>query len=286
MNIIFIADAYYSDIPGGGEANNEELIYQLRKKHNSVYTYYSHEINYTHITSLISQPQKYGFIIANFVNFQELYNIFCKNKKLNYIIYEHDHKYVKSRNPSIYNNFQAPPDEIIHKQFYSESKAVMCQSQFQLDIIKKNLNIDNLINLSGNLWFEKNLEYIASLTNNTKRDMVSIMNSPIPHKGTQNAIKYCQIKNLDYELIDPCEWEEFIYGLSRNDKFMFYPQTPETLSRVVVEAKMLGCKIITNNLVGATKEPWFSLKSQELIDFMQNKKLEIVNTVLKALNDE
>ena len=33
--------------------------------------------------------------------------------------------------------------------------------------------------------------------------------------------------------------------------------TAETLSRIVVEARMMDMKVITNNLPGAVKEPWF-----------------------------
>ena len=60
---------------------------------------------------------------------------------------------------------------------------------------------------------------------------------------------------------------------------MFLPQTPETLSRVVVEARMLGCSVITNNMIGATQEPWFDLKKDNLIDYMIKKRLEIVSTI-------
>ena len=60
--------------------------------------------------------------------------------------------------------------------------------------------------------------------------------------------------------------------LSSNDKFIFLPKTPETLSRVVVEARMLGVKVLTNKNVGAVYEPWFAMKGEELIEFMINKR--------------
>ena len=34
-----------------------------------------------------------------------------------YLIYEHDHKYLSSRNPADFDNFQAPKEEIINYDF-------------------------------------------------------------------------------------------------------------------------------------------------------------------------
>ena len=65
---------------------------------------------------------------------------------------------------------------------------------------------------------------------------------------------------------------------------VFFPQTPETLSRIVVEARMMGMAVLTNQNVGATKEPWFNLKGEPLVELMQNKRVEIPEFVKKVLN--
>ena len=101
------------------------------------------------------------------------------------------------------------------------------------------------------------------------------------HKNTQGAIRYCKLKNLDYDLILQCSYEEFLKRLGSNNKFLFLPQTPETLSRIVVEARMMGMTVLTNNQVGATKEDWFKLKGEELIAVMQNKREEIPNKIIE-----
>ena len=84
-------------------------------------------------------------------------------KDCSYIIYEHDHKYLKSRNPVLYKNFKAPVNQIINKSFYESAKFVFCQSSFHEKIINKNLNLKNTFNISGNLWSEKDLSFIKSL---------------------------------------------------------------------------------------------------------------------------
>jgi hypothetical protein len=51
----------------------------------------------------------------------------------------------------------------------------------------------------------------------------------------------------------------------------------------VVEARMMGLSVITNNLVGATKEEWFSLKGIELINVMTEKRKQIPDLVEAVL---
>ena len=75
----------------------------------------------------------------------------------------------------------------------------------------------------------------------------------------------------------------FLERIGANDTLLFLPKTPETLSRIVVEARMMGMKVITNARVGATKEEWFKLKGKELIDLMKQKREEIPSKVLECL---
>ena len=111
------------------------------------------------------------------------------------------------------------------------------------------------------------------------------MKSNIGHKNTYEAIKFCQAKNLDYELIEDKNYHNFLRKLGSNEKFVFFPKTPETLSRVVVEARMMGCSTITNNLIGATKETWFESKGPELIEIIRKKREEIPQVVVEAFRE-
>ena len=65
--------------------------------------------------------------------------------------------------------------------------------------------------------------------------------------------------------------------------FVFFPKTPETLSRVVVEARMMGMGVIVNKMIGATREPWYQQKGLELIETIREKRQDIKNTIIGAL---
>ena len=276
--IVFISDFFLNDVVGGGELNDHELT-QLIAERNTIVKMQSHLVT----VDFLKQHKECFFIISNFVNL----NYVCRKYlfDLEYIIYEHDHKYLKDRNPAKYRNFKADTSDIVNYHFYKNAKKVICQSNFHKDIMKKNLNLDNIISVSGNIWSKSVLDKLRVLSQNEKKDACSILHSNIWHKNTHGAIEYCNKKNLEYDLIQSQDYETFLTLLSTNDKFIFLPKTPETLSRVVVEARMLGCKVITNSLVGASKEPWFHLKGLELVDYMDNKRDEIVTIIENIIND-
>ena len=277
--IIFVADFFANEIAGGGELNNQELIEIFRQKGTHVLEIKSNRLTPMFISECSVEVK---FIVANFVMLSEESKTMLQNDR-EYIIYEHDHKYVRSRNPANYENFIAPKSEIINFNFYKNAKSVLCQSEFHADIVKSNLELNNIISLGGNLWTEDSLETMLGMSKVDKNPTCAIMNSSNWHKNTSDAIKLCEAKNWKYDIIPPCSYIEFLLRLGESEKFIFLPKTPETLSRIAVEARMMGLSVITNNLVGATGEKWFSLKGEELIEVMRNKRTEIPDIITEIL---
>ena len=271
--ILYLSDYTSNQVLGGGELNDHELckmLVNIEKKQCSK------------VTKQDLKGKK--IIVSNFVTMPaQIKKHIADNSE--YIIYEHDHKYLKNRNPGIYPNFLAPKTEIVNYNFYKNAKTVFCQSSFHEKIVKKNLKLNNTENLSGNLWSDENLSFIGKLNATKKLEKYSILDSLNWHKNTSETKFYCDKKNFKYELIKSNDHSTFLKKLSRNKYFIFIPKTPETLSRVVVEAKMLGVSVITNKRVGATYEDWYKLSGDKLIKKMKNKKQEIIKKVLEALNE-
>tara|TARA_R110001583_G_scaffold31790_16_gene108548 strand:+ start:980 stop:1819 length:840 start_codon:yes stop_codon:yes gene_type:complete len=276
MGYIFIADFFADQILGGGELNNEELISMLRE-HHDVKKVNSHMVSKQYLESNLTSK----YIISNFINLSEECKKYLKDN-CKYIIYEHDHKYLIDRNPALYKDFLAPKERIVNFDFYQKALAVFCQSSFHQKIVYKNLKLDNIKSLGGNLWSLISLENIRNFAKKQKLDKYSIMDSVIPHKNTYETERYCKMKKIEYELIPSLKYLDFLDRISNNNALIFFPKTPETLSRIVVEARMMGMKVVTNKLVGATKEEWFKLKGEDLISVMTKKRDEIVNNIIRA----
>ena len=280
MKIAFLADFFVEDgINGGGELNNEELIKLLINKGNNVKKYHTRGLT---IQNLPDKETK--LIVANFVALTEEVKDYIK-ENYSYIIYEHDHKYLKTRDPSSFEDYLAPEDQIINRDFYSKAKAVICQSKLHMRVVERNLCLDNIVSVSGNLWSEELLDYLEEISTSqeNKSDVCSIMYSSIPNKNIEDSILYCKINGLKSEKIMPCSHKEFLTRLNNNKTLVFFPKTLETLSRIVVEARMLNCKVVTNRKIGATSEDWFKLKGKPLIDKMREKRLQIPEIVLRYL---
>lgn len=273
--IVFIADFFAEHGTAGAELNNEELILLLRARGLEVLKIQSHLIDVEHVENNKDKV----FIVSNFVNLHPDHKKTIS--KSTYVIYEHDHKYLKSRDPGPYSNYKAPPGQIINREFYENAKAVFCQSLFHLKIIKQNLQIDNLVNLSGNLWSLESLNLLEKISKLEKTDSYAIVNSVNPHKNVVGAVKYCESSNMEYSVIENVDYHDFLSQLGVHRGLVFFPKTPETLSRIVVEARMMGMSTKTTKNVGAIYEEWFDKKGLDLINVMRQKRDDIPETVLE-----
>ncbi len=276
--IAFVADYFADEIPGGGEVNNDELIKLLSAEH-TVMKVKSRNLD----PAAIENDLVDFYIISNFLELSYQSYTFL-TERANYIIYEHDHKYVRNRNPAQYENFEVPESEIVNQKFYQNAKAILCQSDFHAGIVRKNLGLDTIKSLGGNLWSAESLELMSNLASQEKLDVCAIMQTDNWHKNTIGAVRYCKAKDLPHALIPPCDYHDFLSRLATYKRLVFFPQTPETLSRIVVEARMMGMAVVTNQNVGATKEPWFHLKGEELIKVMQQKRQDITQLVKDIIN--
>jgi GT2 family glycosyltransferase len=273
---IFIADLFLENVIGGGELNNEELVKLLQEKKHTV-----RKIHSRHVDKRYLKKNKDSFFIIG--NFVEL-SFECKEwliQNANYIIYEHDHKYIASRNPAVYRNFKAPSTQLRNYLFYKHAQKVLCQTNFHRDILCKNLNLNNILSVGGNLWSLDILEKLRAIGSQKKTEKCSIMKSNIPHKNTSKAVSYCEAHGHEYELVSDNNYIAFLEKLGRNKTLVFFPGTPETLSRIVCEARMMGMSVKTNGLVGAAQEDWFTTKGDKLIDYMISKREEICEILIK-----
>jgi len=272
--IVFIADFFAHEIMGGGELNNQELIELLRAKGQTVEAKKSQQVDASYISTCGAKL----FIVANFLGLSQQSREALKSK--NYVIYEHDHKYLKTRDPARYKNFTAPAYDLINVEFYQKARKVLCQSTFHANIVKRNLKLDNIESVGGNLWTESALQMLETLALRDKQNKCAILDSPIAHKNTPTAVRYCKATDREYTLCSGNDYHKFLDQLGENDTLVFFPQTPETLSRIVVESRMMGMKVITNKLVGATQEDWFELKGVDLVEKMRSKREEIPNLII------
>jgi hypothetical protein len=280
--IVFISDFFKEQIEGGAEIYDSILINELQSRGIKVSKFNSHEFTLKHLNLYIKTG--FNFIISNFTRLSEEVKKTFEVYGNRYTILEHDHKYIIDRNPANYTDFLAPDNRIINKSFYASAKFVFCQSIKHAEVLSKNLNIDNVINLECSLWSKEQIEILRSLTDQEKNDKCFVFGDTNPIKGSKEAKKYCDDKQLKYDIVQKLPYINFLSQLSKYERFVFFPKTLESFCRVILEARMLDCKLVTNNLNGCTYEPWFKqYKGAKLIDFVDKKRDEIVSMIEESI---
>ena len=137
------------------------------------------------------------------------------------VIYEHDYKFHKHRNPIKYNNFIVPKQEIINYNFFNNAERVVCLSKLHHDIFRDNLGLKNLHNTTCSLWSEEDMSFMESLIGTPKNNKCAIVNSPNPIKRTKDCVEYCKENNLEFDVTCACtsrpniNSHSFFFPLSR-----------------------------------------------------------------------
>ena len=270
--IKFIADFFVEDVFGGGELVNEEIIKGLIASGKVVEKIKCHEVNIEDLTGQL--------LIGNFINLSEA----SKNhisKKCNYSIIEHDHKYSKTRDVSNYDDYILPSNQVINRSFYENAKSIYCQSLKHSNIVALNLGLDNVVNLSTSIWSEEHLGIISDNSNKIKNGKTMVLGSNNSIKNTSYAKHICESNGIDYDIVGPLPYKDLIEKMSEYSELLFIPGVFETFNRLLVEAKMLGCKVKTTDRNGCISENWFKeLSGPDLLDFIKNSKNDFIDKIL------
>jgi hypothetical protein len=276
VRYVLVADFFAEDTVGGGGTHSggaelsDEILYSiLKSKGEDVFRIRSRYIN----ENFLNDEKDSLFILSNFFHIHP--SILERFYDLNYCLIAHDYKFVAHTQPNLYKDFLVPKHELINTYLFHKAKATICQSSFQAAIHKKNLEVNNIINFSGNLWSNETLELMSQFSKNEKKKVYSVVKSPYKEKGVPEAIKFCIENKLDYELVYDKNHNDFLKKISLNEGVVFWSKVPETCGRICVEAKMMNCIVHTNEMLGASYEPWFNLQGEELINVMKQKHQEI-----------
>ena len=263
--LIWIADFYVNDVYGGAEVVNEIMILGLESLGWEVIRWHSAGVSVDMIEENIDTPM----MVSHFLQMSPA--VFGKIvDSATYYVYEHDHKYVKTRDPSVFKDNIAPAVYLANSALYRNAKAVLCQSKLHAEVVRDNLILDNVIDMGCSLWSTEEQQIMRDNANVEKIDKAFVLNSNNRIKGTSQAVAWCEANNVEYDLHGPLKYEELIATMAKYKKVVFFPQTLESFNRFIVEARAVNCEIITNAKNGATHQSWFpALKGDELIDYIE-----------------
>ena len=268
--VIFVSDMFSDDHAGGAELTTDSLI---DKSSYNVFRLHSRDIT----LDILSQGQSRYWIFGNFFSINpELIPSIIAN--LRYSVVEYDYKYCKYRSPEKHEEAETTPcdchDQMNGKMvsaFYYAAQSLWWMSQDQMQryhsLFPFLADVKNTV--LSSVFSDESIEYMRNLREKIDADNRKgwiVLGSTSWIKGADDSEKFCKDNDLDYETVWDIPYNDFLSKLSESEGLVFLPKGGDTCPRLVIEAKLLGCSIITNEHVQHAKEGWFDTEDIEKVE--------------------
>ena len=259
--VVVVSDMFVDEYVGGAELTTQALIdacpFVVQKLKSSEVT-----------IEILEELQNCYWVFGNFSGMSpQLIPTVVAN--LNYSILEYDYKYCKWRSPQKHEKAENTPCDC-HEQmngkmisaFYYGAKSLWWMSEAQqshyLSLFPFLSERENVVLSSV---FDDKFFATVNVLNEQNKDVERkgwiVLGSTSWVKGFDAAEEYCKTNGLDYEVVWGLPYEEILAKLSTAEGFVYLPAGWDTCPRMVIEAKMLGCKLILNENVQHKDEIWF-----------------------------
>lgn len=275
--IVFVSDFFIDEYVGGAELTSQALIdsspFEVAKVKSKNVT----------INLLQNHADKF-WIFGNFtqLNAQFIPSIVAN---LKYSILEYDYKFCKARSPekhfeitkTICDCAEQINGKIISAFYYgamhlwwmSEKQKSIYESKFPFLAEKNNTVLSSVFD-DKTLAMIKTLR-LSNVTSEKKGWIVLGSSSWV--KGFDAAKQWCIDNKKEYEIVWDVPYEHLLAKLAVSEGFVYLPAGGDTCPRMVIEAKLLGCKLHINNNVQHSTEEWFSTDNlQETEEYLYSAK--------------
>lgn len=261
-DIIFVSDMFINDYVGGAELSTDALITSSPL---NVYKLHTRDIT----IELLSQGFQKYWIFGNYADLDsKLIPTICANIK--YSIIEYDYKYCKYRSPEkhkIAENIECNCDNSdngkIISAFMYAAQSIWWMSELQESFYYKKFPFlkEKQSTVLSSVFDDKTFFLIDKLKEDksiVRSDEWIILGSQSWIKGTDDAIAWCKENGKKYRVVSNVSYEAMLNELAHAEGLVFLPKGSDTCPRLVIEAKLLGCKLVLNDNVQHKNEIWFN----------------------------
>ena len=268
---VFVSDFFIEDYPGGAELTTDAIIKASKAP---VTLIHSSRVN----EQTIETHKDKHWIFGNFATLPTETILYCC-KNLKYSVIEYDYKYCKYRLPPKHIaaegscTCEASPRGKMVSIFYANAASVWFMANAQREIYCEKFPFlrNRNTKILNSVFDEETLNYISSLDSTNKNNIWLIQQSQSWVKGTENAIKYAEENNLEYELFSGIDYKDMLKKFADYKGFIFLPNSFDTCPRTVIEAKLLGCELILNEDVQHKDEEWFSGSNSMALEHLKRR---------------
>ena len=270
--IVFVADLFVEDYVGGAELTSEALISECPLK--------IEKIKSQDVTMEILRQgvQKY-WIFGNFaaLNPQLIPSIVAN---LQYSVLEYDYKYCRYRSPEKHQSISGSPCDC-HTQvngklisaFYHGANSTWWMSEAQKSwyhnlfpfLTEKTSVVLSSVFSKDTLGRIKLLRSGLKTSGEPRKGWV-VLGSDSWIKGFDTAKQWCDSNGFESDILWNVPYETTLARMAAAEGFVYLPKGKDTCPRMVIEAKLLGCKLHLNDNVQHKDEEWFATDDIESIE--------------------
>lgn len=260
--VIFVSDMFIDQYVGGAELTTEALIEKCPVPFQKVLA------SSLTVDVLESGHQKH-WIFGNFASLdQSLIPTIVAN--LSYSVLEYDYKFCRYRSQEKHKfaeKKECDCDDTQHGKMVSAflygAKSVYWMSEAQQEIyLQKFPFLAEKHNTVLSSVFDDNffltLKKLREENKGSERNGWIVLGSNSWIKGAEKAEEWCKENNHQYEVVWQLPYNELLAKLSTAEGFVYLPEGNDTCPRMVIEAKLLGCKLQLNDFVQHKDEEWFA----------------------------
>lgn len=285
-SVVFVSDYYAADLVGGAELSTEALLEQSPLK---VIRLRAADVN----ARLIPKHRHKLWIFGNFSQIQPIYMTRLM-AELKYMVIEYDYKFCRYRSPELHQAAEGQPCDChrhygrIIAAFFKHSLCTWWMSEKQRAIYEE--RFIELKSATGavlsSVVSPEDLARLRSLRlRSRKRQGWAVLATGTWLKGIEKAMDYCDRHRLRMTVLQRAEHDQFLRRLARARGFVFLPRGNDTCPRVVIEAKLAGCSLVTNKYVQHRAEKWFRQTPDQIENYLQRRPAEFWRAVADAIRN-
>ena len=263
---VFVSDMFVSEYVGGAELTSQALIDSCPEKVFSV------KANQLTLETLQSGHDKF-WIFGNCATMDhDLIPTIVAN--MDYCVLEYDYKFCRYRSVEKHKMAEGAECDCHNEMhgkmisaFYFGAKSLWWMSESQQEIYHERFPFlkersNTVLSSVFDENFFKELARLRAESHGVERSGWIVLGSTSWIKGADAAEKWCQENNKKYEVVWNMPYSEVLKKLSTAEGFVYLPEGGDTCPRMVIEAKLLGCKLHLNENVQHKNELWFDTEER------------------------
>lgn len=282
--MFIVSDFFANEYGGGAELTTDSLLSYCEEEYIEV------KSRLVTIDMLNNNKDKV-WIFTNFSQLNPELIYYISQNLTNYHIIEYDYKFCMYRLPQHPEHngpcdCETKPVGKLIEVFYRGAKSLNWMSYDQMYYYHRKFpSLENNNNfVLSSIFSKEDLETIKQLileTQNTnKNSEILLLGSSSWVKGFDQAREYCEERNIATKVVWNVPYKDTLKLLATHRGIVYLPNGFDTCPRWVIEAKLLGCKIIDNHYVQHRNEPWFKKSTNNIIKYLSDQPYYFWNRIL------